>query len=533
MRSINLRFVFFPPTRLHFRPKTPPVSAHSPSDASSTSSDTDSDPEYTIPCGSLSRLRNRCPNDNESTYPFPAEATSICVDILEPDRPGDEQPPFTSEFNIADYFTVDAELNDFDLDLANASSASTLSASSSFVGGLSNLGLSTPTKLNASNTNTSVTCSSPPSIGCSRFNVTRISPNIFTGQQQKRDETANTSSSTINSTVQQSVNNFSNSSSSISSASSNTTTVTTPTTVTTGQSQSTGMQTIATSVASLGTKIIDNPRNAATQLSNIASYEISTGQTRSQTITGSNMGNTRHVNQQQFIHQTQQLQRHLSNSNSSNNNNNNINVSSPVVAAASILSKSLTSPSNNNNNNSSSNRSGLSSCSSSSSSSPSTSSSSGVASSSAGLRVFASGSSISGLTNFGNGHQNGPTTNQLHHQNSPNSHGYVNQSVLQHNSGNSILSSGGLSGVGGSVNSMGGNVVGGSMGNNQTIIIAQKHPPSSMPPGLIAQNKFAHLARQQQQAQQIQLQQTTSQVQVSSQTQQIPASGEITLNSNR
>lgn len=47
-------------------------------------------------------------------YPFPPEATSLCVDI-EPDRPGDEAP-FTSEFNIADYFSIDS-LTDFDLGL--------------------------------------------------------------------------------------------------------------------------------------------------------------------------------------------------------------------------------------------------------------------------------------------------------------------------------------------------------------------------------------------------------------------------------
>lgn len=67
----------------------------------SNSSDSDSEVES-------SHLRPEL----ETPYPFPAEVTSICVDV-ESDRPGDE-PPFTSEFNISDYFSTDA-LSDFDL----------------------------------------------------------------------------------------------------------------------------------------------------------------------------------------------------------------------------------------------------------------------------------------------------------------------------------------------------------------------------------------------------------------------------------
>ncbi|KOX79622.1 Enhancer of polycomb like protein 1 [Melipona quadrifasciata] len=94
---------------LHFRPKTPPLSVHSPSEESS---DTDSDIEPTlIPSKPL-------------PYPFPPEATSICVEI-EPERVGDE-PPFTSEFNIADYFSVDT-LSDFDLAVASITSSACVS----------------------------------------------------------------------------------------------------------------------------------------------------------------------------------------------------------------------------------------------------------------------------------------------------------------------------------------------------------------------------------------------------------------------
>ncbi|XP_033232211.1 enhancer of polycomb homolog 1 isoform X2 [Belonocnema kinseyi] len=84
---------------LHFRPKTPPMSTQSGSGESS--SDSDSEVESSL-------LRP----DPATPYPFPPEATSICVDV-EADRPGDE-PPFTTEFNISEYFSPEG-LSDFDL----------------------------------------------------------------------------------------------------------------------------------------------------------------------------------------------------------------------------------------------------------------------------------------------------------------------------------------------------------------------------------------------------------------------------------
>ena len=93
---LNELFVYF---RLHFRPKTPPTSEHSPSEESS---DSDSEMERVVT------------KSEPIPFPFPPEATSICVDI-EPDRL-DNEPPFTSEFNISDYFSVDT-LSDFDLAL--------------------------------------------------------------------------------------------------------------------------------------------------------------------------------------------------------------------------------------------------------------------------------------------------------------------------------------------------------------------------------------------------------------------------------
>ena len=129
------------------------------------------------------------------------------------------------------------------------------------------------------------------------------------------------------------------------------------------------------------------------------------------------------------------------------------NNSSPV----SILSKSLTSPTNNRNGGS-------------------------CGSGSAGVRVFSASTTTSGtITNFGNGHQNGPLPHINNSNNLSNSTHVVN--------------------------------------NQSTIVLPQKHPPSNLLPGLIAQSKLASLARQQQQTQ--------------SQAQQIPTSGEITLNSNR
>ncbi|XP_011503738.1 PREDICTED: enhancer of polycomb homolog 1 [Ceratosolen solmsi marchali] len=90
---------------LHFHPKTPPASEHSPSEESS-----ESDSEVELAHSITEPL----------SYPFPPEATSICVDI-ESDRL-DDNPPFTSEFNISDYFSIDT-LSDFDLALAASSSA--------------------------------------------------------------------------------------------------------------------------------------------------------------------------------------------------------------------------------------------------------------------------------------------------------------------------------------------------------------------------------------------------------------------------
>ncbi|XP_031779324.1 enhancer of polycomb homolog 1 [Nasonia vitripennis] len=90
---------------LHFRPKTPPPSEHSPSEESS---DSDSEME------TIGARPEPLP------FPFPPEATSICVDI-EPDRMDDE-PPFTSEFNISEYFSVDT-MSDLDLALAASTSA--------------------------------------------------------------------------------------------------------------------------------------------------------------------------------------------------------------------------------------------------------------------------------------------------------------------------------------------------------------------------------------------------------------------------
>lgn len=95
---------------MHFRPKTPPPSEHSPSEESSES---DSEEEQT--------------NSNSEllSYPFPPEATSICVDI-EPVCL-DNEPPFTSEFNISDYFSVDT-LSNFNVALATSCSTDPLNS---------------------------------------------------------------------------------------------------------------------------------------------------------------------------------------------------------------------------------------------------------------------------------------------------------------------------------------------------------------------------------------------------------------------
>lgn len=138
---IFLTFVFLS-GRLHFRPKTPPVSVHSPSEESSD--DTDSDVDL------VSR-------SSKLPYPFPPEATSICIEV-EPERAGDESP-FTSEFNIADYFAMDA-VSDFELAVAG------LSTGSACVSGLSDGGV------NESRTDGELG-------GSSHFVVTPLTNNLF------------------------------------------------------------------------------------------------------------------------------------------------------------------------------------------------------------------------------------------------------------------------------------------------------------------------------------------------------------------
>ncbi|EGI58322.1 Enhancer of polycomb-like protein 1 [Acromyrmex echinatior] len=127
---------------LHFRPKTPPVSVHSPSEESTD--DTDSDVEPTM-------SRSKLP------YPFPPDATSICIEV-EPERAGDESP-FTSEFNIADYFVMDTMS---DMELAEASLSNTGSAC---VSGLSD------SSVNESRTD--------GELGSSHFVVTPLVNNLF------------------------------------------------------------------------------------------------------------------------------------------------------------------------------------------------------------------------------------------------------------------------------------------------------------------------------------------------------------------
>lgn len=129
---------------LHFRPKTPPVLVHSPSEESSNDN-TDSDVESTV-------SRSKLP------YPFPPEATSICIEV-EPERAGDESP-FTSEFNIADYFVMDA-VSDFELAVAGLSN----STGSTCVSGLSDGGV------NESRTD--------GELGSSHFVVTPLTNNLF------------------------------------------------------------------------------------------------------------------------------------------------------------------------------------------------------------------------------------------------------------------------------------------------------------------------------------------------------------------
>lgn len=314
------------------------MSVHSPSEESS---DTDSDIEPTLtPSKPL-------------PYPFPPEATSICVEV-EPERVGDE-PPFTSEFNIADYFSVDT-LSDFDLAVASITGSACISG------------------LSDNNSNDMRT----DELGSSHFVVTPLPSSLLAqpATQQSRPQCSGSGFSVVNTSTSSTV------------PSSFSCTTNQPTT------------------------------------SSVVSTQCVSGATETQS------------NQSK-----QQQHRQLPNN------------SNPV----SILSKSLTSPTNNRNGGS-------------------------CGSGSAGVRVFSASTTTSGtITNFGNGHQNGPLSHINNSNNLSNSTHVVN--------------------------------------NQSTIVLPQKHPPSTLLPGFITQSKLASLARQQQQTQ--------------SQAQQIPTSGEITLNSNR
>ncbi|XP_072749209.1 enhancer of polycomb homolog 1 [Anoplolepis gracilipes] len=372
---------------LHFRPKTPPVSVHSPSEESSD--DTDLDVEPTI-------SRSKLP------YPFPPEATSICIEV-EPERAGDESP-FTSEFNIADYFPTDT-VSDFEFAVASLNSTGSTS------------GLSDNSGMKESRTD--------DELGSSHFVVTPLLNNLFappaTTQQTRPPQCS-------------------------------------------GGSFSGGSSVVHTSTSSSSIPSLSSVVTCTTNQATVASSTVSTQ------CTNIGMGST--IDTQSNHHQPNK-QQHRQLPNNSN--------------AASILSKSLTSPTNNRNGSNCGVGSG------SGNGGGGGGGSSGSSSGSANIRVFSGNTACSGgggsggnsagnITNFGNSHQNGPLP-------------HINNSNNLTNSTHVV--------------------------NNQqcTLVLPQKHPPSNLLPGLIAQNKLASLARQQQQ-------------QTQNQAQQVPTSGEITLNSN-
>ena len=94
----NIQNNFYRP---HYRPQT-----QAPSELSQTDESSDSDSE----------TEHSPKKSDYAPYPFPPEATSICVDF-EPDHYN--EPPFTSEFNISEYFPTDA-VSDFDLTIASS-----------------------------------------------------------------------------------------------------------------------------------------------------------------------------------------------------------------------------------------------------------------------------------------------------------------------------------------------------------------------------------------------------------------------------
>lgn len=358
------------------------MSVHSPSEESSDDMDLDVEPMTS---------RSKLP------YPFPPEATSICIEV-EPERAGDESP-FTSEFNIADYFPTDT-VSDFEFAVANLNSTGSTS------------GLSDNSGVKESRTD--------DELGSSHFVVTPLMSNLFAPPattQQARPPQCSGGSFSGGSSVHTS--------------------------------------TSSSSIPPLSSVIVTCTTNQVA----VASSTVSTQ------CTNVGMGVT--IDTQSNHHQPNK-QQHRQLPNNSN--------------AASILSKSLTSPTNNRNGSNCGVGSG--------------GGNGGGSGSSANIRVFSASTACSGgsgssggsgngssVTNFGNSHQNGP----LPHIN--NSNNLTNSTHVVNN-------------------------------QQSTLVLPQKHPPSNLLPGLIAQSKLASLARQQQQ-------------QTQNQAQQVPTSGEITLNSNR
>ncbi|XP_046481663.1 enhancer of polycomb homolog 1 isoform X1 [Neodiprion pinetum] len=425
---------------LHFRPKTPPPSG----DGTSSEESSDSESE-----GEMRR-------DVLPPFPFPPEATSICIDVETSSKAGTtttttpgvlgtvvDEPPFTTEFNISDYFPLEF-FSDFDVAVLGYG-ASAGCRSSATIGGGSGKGKQTDNSESDQRTDNQL-------IGCSRFLITPLIGNLMSHPSQQARSQCTSSNSSSSSSCS---SNCSGSSSNNNSGGGTCHILVTGSSVVptaAAASTTTAAPATATVTATTTVNVAATVQNRWTLSSGLVNAISQATTSSSGTVATESRANV----------QTNRHSRH--------HRQPSINHNSP--AAAPILSKSLTSPTNNRS-------------------------------------IGAS----SGITNFGNGHQNGPMTALSYHHNSnlnnlPNStHHPVNNQTSGTINATSISST--------------------TLPTTTTFLSHNKHQPQSILASGIAQSKLASISRQQQQQQQQQQQHAQNQAQ------QIPTPGEITLNSNR
>ncbi|XP_034951560.1 enhancer of polycomb homolog 1 [Chelonus insularis] len=531
---------------LHFHPKTTsPVAGLDPNPSDEESSWSTSNSSRASRNSSNS---NSCSEDSEgeidgygirtssssTLYPFPPEATSLCVDI-EPERFNNcDETPFTTEFNIADYFSVD-ELTDFELGVQNTSEE-TLGSSRFQVtpvnntfnyrnnqcsvsksvnnssGTIKKIQNSPSTSVNVTNSLSSTSSSQPyslPSLSSSSSLSSLSSASSlsslssFTTATTITSTTSTAFTTTATSMMSSTAITTMNSTTSLSLTSLSTTVVTTATMTTatvasTTSSTSTTVMTTTSminpttsSLSSLSTLAVSTNSPTSTTHSNTSTLPLMTGGSMPTSLLSLSSGSST----SSMDHRAPSSITIISSSlpTSTSHPSNSIITTQPITqcTGSSGISNQMRQLNQQNNlhnyhlnqQNYNYQRSLVN----------SNQLSSSILSKS--LTSPTRNTRIGSLLGFGNGHQqNGPTSNI--HNNS-----VVSGAIVSNN-------------IGGTHN-INANI-------QSAVVTPQIHSsPSSLLPGFIAQTKLANLARQQQQQDQSQQSQL-----------EIPTSGEITLNSN-